>query len=342
MTGETSGFWNDDTPLPPPIGSDDDAAQEEGSVLPKPAPLIEDPAKYLDAAPTEPSIFVVDFVYGASLRQLIEFLKRVAKELPLVLSKHGISTAVCGASRQITAHAVIRREDLTRFIVDESRANYAPAPNDQEWYHVVNVDSGDLFEQISKVGKRDAVRIFQPKETPNEIRVLSCCFVKGAVQTRFGTVRIRPYTPVSYSIVENPRRFTTEPNVTMQLSRFCATISSFAKKRAEKAQAIDKIELALFENSVSFTGLAAGGRPPPAVETVTFGARPAEGAAPSSRVVLSMHTLPALLKITGVSADSVVRLYASNTNLVRAEVAVGCYGVIRIFLSGAARGRGAK
>lgn len=339
--------------LPAPMASDDevpvsspqDATSGGGdSATTSDIVQTDDPARYLDAADTSLSIFTVDFVYGASLRQLIEFLKRVAKELPLVFSKYGISTAVCSASRQITAHAVIRREDLTRFEVDETKANHPATPTDQEWYHVVNVDSSDLFEQISKVGKKDSIRLFQPLEQPGELRVLSCCSVKGSIRVQAGSVRLRPYTPVAYSIVENPRKLTTEPNVTIQLSRFCGAIAAFAKRRLERAQSIDKIEMALFDGAATLTGLVTGGSGPPTqAGVVTFGSRPSnlEAEPPSAKVLLSAHTLPALLKTTNIATEGVVRLYSSGPSLVRAEIPVGCYGTVRIYLSGALRGRGA-
>lgn len=305
---------------------------------------------HLDAAPFEPCVFVADFASGSTFRQLIEFLKRVAKELPLVISRHGISTAVCSTSRQITAHAVIRREDLTRFAVDETAVNYPPAaplggaPRPAAWYHIVNVDASELFDQISKIGKKDALRIYQTVNEPGELKIRVCIAVKGATQSWVKTVRLRPYTPVSYSITENPRRCTTEPNVTVQLSRFCAAVSVFAKKRSEKSQSTEKIELNLFECGAKLGVTSARSPAAWAPEGIMFGTLDDADVetTPLSRIALSSHTLPALLKLANIAPEGVVRLYASGASLIRAEVPVGCYGTVRIYLSEAVRGRGSS
>lgn len=279
-------------------------------------------------------IFLAEFASGYTFRQFVEFLKRVAKELPLAFSRHGISTAVCSSSRQITAHAVVRREDLTCFLVNESALNLPARSGDPaEWRHIVSVDTSELFDQVRLVAKKDSVRVFQTLAEPECIWVQVCRGTQCEL-AHSGAVRARVYTPVSYFITEDPRRATACPNATVQIARFCTALASLSKTRVEK------VILQVYEDGALLVGVVAPGKSPHA--PVTLGAAVPEGSVPQAAVVLSPQTIAALLKTSNLVADGVVRMYASGATLVRIEVAVGCYGSVRLYISEVARGRGAS
>jgi hypothetical protein len=318
----------------PPI-SDEDFSSDDASSA-KDDASSDEQFDRREAPPIDKSvlIFYVEFSNGYTFRQFVEFSKRVSKQLPLAFSQKGITTAICSSTRQMIVNSVFRREDLTRFEVNRAFVNI-PAEG-SEWFHIVNLDTGELFDQIRAVAKKDGVRLMQRADRPESIQIQ----IFGP-KTDGGTsnIRVKKYSPISYTVTEPNRRPSTCPNVTVQLARFCSCLSGLIKAR------YSKVAVRIFASGVTVLGATATGS---STRGATFGTVPT-GISPTGQTIgespetddsefcqisLASPTVNSLVKLINFHSEGVIRIYCSSPSVVRIETSLGCYGSIRIYLGG--------
>lgn len=279
-------------------------------------------------------IFCIEFSTGYIFRQFVEFSKRVSKELPLAISRKGISTAYCSSSRQMIVNAVIRSEDLTKFYINKNKVNI---PSDEkfiqnEWTHIINVDAIELFEHVRTVAKKDGIRIMQKINKPE---ILQIQIYGNKTDGGISNIRLKKYTPISYNINEVNRRPTTCPNVTIQLSKFCNCLLGLVKARYVK------INMKIYGEGVVIVGTSSSET---ASRGSTFGNISSSGeinqqSSSSSnpqqqyhQLSLSSQTVSALTKMINFNNEGVVRVYSSSNGFARIESHLGCFGVVRVYL----------
>lgn len=278
------------------------------------------------------TIFCIEFSTGYIFRQFVEFSKRVSKELPLAISRKGISTAFCSSSRQMIVNAVIRSEDLTKFYVNKQKVN---VPFDEkyplnEWSHIINVDAIELFEHVRTVAKKDGIRIMQRINRPDFLQIQ---IYGNKTDGGISNIRLKTYTPVSYNINEVNRRPTTCPNVTIQLSKFCNCLLGLVKARYVK------INMKIYKEGVVIMGTSSA-------ETASRGSSfgitsssPSDSSSSSAsatalyhHMTLSSQTVSALTKMINFNNEGVVRIYSSSNGFARIESHLGCFGTVRVYL----------
>jgi hypothetical protein len=291
-------------------------------------------------------VFGFEIHTGHTFRQFIEFARRVARFIPLAISRQGISTAFCSTSRHLTVNAVFRREDLTVFTVEPALVN-TPTPTAagspqsasvsqkvSDWNHIINVDTTELFDAMRAVAKKDGIRIRQlaPCRDKNvDLQVFSGI---APFSTREVTISVHPYIPVSYKVEEPNRRQTIEPNVTIRLSHLCSVLSAFSKAR------LVKMCFKIFPNGMLIEGSQAFGAP--SVKSVAFGDIPLPSTTPPFVIQLSNLTITPLTKTLNFSNDGIARMYCSSNGLVRVEIPIGCYGIVRIYVKDSTSGRSSR
>lgn len=301
--------------------------------------------------PPEACVFFFEIVSSHTFRQLIEFLKRISREIPLVVSREGIAAAVWSAtSRQLFANVTLRREDMLRFFVREEAVNLPAEDGDPEWFHVVKVDASELIDQLRAVAKRNSVCIYQPLEAPDRLYIRATPDDAKEVQEagesnpleeaneddeapvpRGGWARIRAHAPVAFRNEDLPPRATACPNATARLARFCAGVSRMQKARAER------MSLRIYERGATISGTSGDG-----ALSIAFNDPPESDTEPIASITLAGNTVPALAKIANFAPEGVVKIYAIGAAGARIDVPVGCYGSARLYIYEIAKARGRK
>lgn len=264
---------------------------------------------------------LAEFSSGYTFRQFIEFSKRVTKDLPFAFSRKGISTAFCSSYRQVTVNAVFRREDLTKFYINTRGVNIQQSNDDNdEWYHLVNIDASELFDQVKNISKKDGIRLVQYfNDNKLHIQIFSTTSSERLLSTK-GTVQIRAYTPVSYTIMEHNRRHLTCPNVTIQLSNFSACLSGLVRAR------LGSISIRVMDKGIIVFGVTPTG----AESNTIFGT----GKDDDGYIFpLTYQSIVVLIKLSNLNSEGVARLYCSGPKVLRIEISIGCYGAVRIYVS---------
>lgn len=281
----------------------------------------------VDAPPASSSdrkyIFNFTILNGYSFRHLFEFSKRIFREMPLVFSRNGITTAMCSSNRQIIMNAIIRREDVPFFYIDANAVNMPSIEACPEWYHVVNVDTLEMFDHVRNVVKKDGVKIYQYRDSPQTIEV-----------TIFGTkaqsksISVKPYTPVSYHVADETRRPVACPNLSVPISKFCGSLSRLLRSKTGKYM------MKVFANGIIFVSSSDQNH------CATFcdngdgcgGASSPEGS-PIISTIITPHVMTAFAKIANFSRDGAIKFYCAGANVVRVEAPIGSYGTLRFFIS---------
>jgi hypothetical protein len=277
------------------------------------------------------SVFAVEFFAGHALRHLADFVRRVAKEIPLTFSPFGISTVICGPLRHATANIILRREAMTLFHVNPARANASESLDD--WLHTVNINSADLYDACKQVSKRDVVVISQrDSHGPVEVRVIKQC---GATVT--STIDVREYTPVVYSLAEADTRPSFAPNVTMSVTIFNAALTAISKLRN------GKLAIAIYESSLVLANTNGSGATSVAVifsaaaprgrRILPSAVRDAVGTAPNFVTILTAAVVTYLTKLDSLSSEAAVRFYADpHATIARIETPISHIGCLQLHL----------
>lgn len=271
---------------------------------------------------SQPCIFSFSVTSGNSLRHFAEFAKRVAKEIPMIITDRGISIALCSQSRQIVCHVAIRKEDLTEFHVDDNLKTSGESES-FKWKHCLNVDSYELIQALRTVSKKESVKIRQLEEN-GPIYVDTISGISTIVKTSI-------FSPPKFDIIEEEKVPSTEPTVTVSISRFTSELNSLFKSR------LGKIKLHLFENILTIVGYS---QTNVSKRIVNISTNPQPILSPLnledsiSTVSLLPTTFSALSKISGISSEGVIKFYKSltTTQRIRIELPISCFGILRIYI----------
>lgn len=304
--------------LPPPLSSDSESEEER-------AKGDEDEKAFKDVTEDKECIFSLTILNGYSFRHLFEFSKRVFREMPLIFSRSGITSATCSSNRQIVVNAILRREDIPFFHVNPRLVNM-PATQETEWYHVVNIDTVEMFESVRNIVKKDSVKLCQYADSPRTLEIV----IFGSKMHR-QTISTRPYTPVSYYIADEIKRPTACPNLSVSIAKFCGCLSRLLRSKT------GKYNFRVYSNGVSFTSVS------DAAFSVSFkdlgnghgGTAPFD-TEPLVTTIVTSQLMTALAKIANFSRDGAIKFYCAGTNVVRVEAPIGAYGTLRFFISSVA------
>lgn len=280
--------------------------------------------------------FFVDFASGFEFRQFVEFIRKISKELPLVISPFGLSTVVCSSTRRMVVNASFRRRDLTEFYFDESlSSDYAPktdasstiqqqSGNDIIPHTIVNIDIKNLQDAVKNIAKKDdGIFMYQLKSQPTNIQIKLAGSRSDGETT---SVRLHKYTPVSCSVTELQNRSFLFPNATIQLKHFCACLAGLIKTKVSNAV------LTIFNQGMLIQGQSSSG----ILSTGTkFGIVASQMAGSDEKywkITLPLETVSSLSKLSNFQHNGVVRIYCFSDNLIRLECGIGCFGSVRIFI----------
>lgn len=254
--------------------------------------------------------FFAELISGYTFRQFVEYAKKTTEEIPFSFSKLGISTAFLSKNKQTLTSAIFRREDIMKFYVA-----------DEDEVYVFNILSQDLYQQVKNVAKKEGVRLFKYSTETESIHVR--VFGSKSDCQDISTLETRPPTTQTYTVKEHNRRSTHSPNITMNLGKFCSILSGITKSK------IPITNLSVYNEGIVLEGLS---RSEVVKRSASFGdIEVGEGEYPFHFKLLP-GTVDALSKMTNFHTEGIIRVYGSCANVVRLEIPISCYGMVKIYI----------
>jgi hypothetical protein len=279
-------------------------------------------------------IFFVEFSSGYSFRQLVEFACRVSPhEFPMVFTNKGIDIAIGNISRynSIVVNINIRAEDLIKYHINIDHVNVKGTQDN--WCHIVCVDTIELLNQIRSVAKRDTICLMQKANRQSNIRLQL-----SGPKTDGGSINIKSksFVPVEYEIkqLKTAESLNPFPNATILLSKFSSCLIGLQKAKYHR------ILLHVYEQGVVILGATTTGS---ITRGSPFGIVPLDSMSLAKftdnpnrsyfSVTLPNTAVNSLLKLVNFHNDGVIKLYCTNDNTIRFELNLSCYGAVQIFIS---------
>lgn len=286
-------------------------------------------------------VFLIDFLDGYSIRQLLEIIKLILTSCPIYLTKEGISIQNGNGHRTAILSSELYQHNCAHYFLDPALVS-SPEDGDTQAYHIICPNIGKLRDAVKPVARREGVRLIQYYGDP-----FIYVQIHGGTKNADGSGQIVPlehYEPIAYDL-EGYRQSFSEPNCKISLAEFCGFCAIIVKIRG-----IQYVEFRSYLKGVWIMPLDTTGSPvndkkwgdcddSKQVPIIIRGGpriiyrRAADvGGASYYSIKVSIDIIKGLSKMVNLSPNGILRIYAEKNRLLRLQTNVNYYGPITFYL----------
>lgn len=286
-------------------------------------------------------VFFIDFHDGYAFRQIMEFLKLTVTSVPMYFSQNGISILQGNGDGSLVVSIDIKGHELLTYHFNKDFANIAPtSENDNMAYHLVCFNVSKFRDTIKSTARKEGIRIFQYANDP----IVHIQVYGGNKNGEGGTsIETQAYSPIHYELSGFEQSIYL-PNCKSPLSEFCNSCSQFGKVKSTKYTNFTCYKKGVKVTACSETGVISMFKKwgecdeeqdqqmrVPGGPRVLFTDSGNKSSKSNFTIKIPIEVIKALSKLSNLTNNGIIRIYAETDNIVRFMVSISYYAELIVY-----------